>query len=303
MWLGAKETDQRMLEAYNCDFDPKAFDPQRSMVRKAIILAAGMGARLRDRGRQTPKGCLCLGEKPILEESIVRLLATGIQRIVIVTGHLAEQFEPLQARYRGAVQLVHNPHFADSGSMYSLSCARHCVDEDFLLLESDLVYERRALTTCLEHPSDSVVLLAGVSNTSDEVFVETRNGRLVAMSKTREHLGSEIPGEFVGICKISRSLFTVMLDTAAQRFAATRHMDYETDCLVAAARVIPVSCHVVEDLIWCEIDDESHLARARKLIYPAILAQKNTTVAPAPQGIRSQPPWSQRRLGEQRAGL
>ena len=240
------------------------------MVRTAIILAAGMGVRLKERGRLTPKGCLCLGEKSILEESIVQLLAVGIQRIVIVTGYLAEQFEPLQARYRGAVQLVHNPHFADSGSMYSLYCARHCVDEDFLLLESDLVYERRALTTCLEHPSDNVVLLAGFSNTSDEVFVETRNGRLVAISKSREHLGSEIPGEFVGICKISRSLFTVMLDTAAQRFGATRHMDYETDCLVAAARVMPVSCHVVEDLIWCEIDDESHLARARNQIYPTV---------------------------------
>ena len=94
-----------------------------------------------------------------------------------------------------------------------------------------------------------------------------------------------------------------MLDTAAKRFAATRHMDYETDCLVAAARVKAVSCHVVEDLIWCEIDDESHLARARELIYPTILEQQNTTVAPARQGIRSRPAWSQRRLGEQRAGL
>ena len=259
-----------MLDAYNSDFDPKAFDPQRSMVRKAIILAAGMGARLKDRGRQTPKGCLCLGEKPILEESIERLLATGIQRIVIVTGHLAEQFEPLQARYRGAVQLVHNPHFADSGSMYSLSCARHCVDEDFLLLESDLVYERRALTACLEHPSDNVLLLAGLSNTSDECFVETHDGRLVAISKSQESLGAEVSGEMVGICKISQSLFSVMLNVAEQRFGTTRHMDYETDGLVSAARDVAISCPVVEDLMWCEIDDETHLARARNEIYPVV---------------------------------
>ncbi|MFV2069690.1 MAG: hypothetical protein ACC645_22215, partial [Pirellulales bacterium] len=43
-----------------------------------------------------PKGCLCLGEHPIIEESILRLLAVGIEQIVIVTGHLAEQFEPLR---------------------------------------------------------------------------------------------------------------------------------------------------------------------------------------------------------------
>ena len=93
-------------------------------VRTAIILAAGMGVRLKDRGKLTPKGCIRLGEKSIIEESVLRLLGVGIQRIVIITGHLAEQFEHLQTRYGQTVQLVHNPHFADSGSMYSLYCAR-----------------------------------------------------------------------------------------------------------------------------------------------------------------------------------
>ena len=229
-----------------------------------------MGVRLKDRGKLAPKGCMCLGEKSIVEESVLRLLGVGIQRIVIVTGHLAEQFEHLQTRYGQTVQFVHNPHFADSGSMYSLYLARHCVEGAFLLLESDLVYERRALTTCLEHPADNAVLLSGFSNSSDEVFVETQDGRLVEMSKNRERLGTEVLGELVGICKIPRSLFEVMLDAATKRFRTTRHVDYETDCLVAAARLMPLSCPVVEDLIWCEIDDESHLARARNLVYPAV---------------------------------
>ena len=236
----------------------------------AIILAAGMGVRLKEQGKLMPKGCMRLGEKTIVEESVLRLLAVGIERIIIVTGHLAEQYEPLRDRYPQAVQLVHNPHFADSGSMYSLYCAGHCVDEDFLLLESDLVYERRALTACLESPSDNVVLLSALSKSSDEVFVETRAGELVAMSKNRDHLGDEILGALVGICKISRSLFSVMLSTAEQRFLTTRHMDYETDCLVAAARDMPIPCSVVEDLMWCEIDDETHLTRARNLIYPFV---------------------------------
>jgi 2-aminoethylphosphonate-pyruvate transaminase len=156
--------------------------------------------------------------------------------------------------------------------MYSLYCARHSVNEAFLLLESDLVYERRALSICLEHPSDNVVLLSGFSNSSDEVFVETRDGRLVDMSKIRKRLGSEVSGEIVGISKISRSLFALMLDTAAKRFHTTRHMDYETDCLVAAAQCTHLSCPVVEDLIWCEIDDESHLARARNEVYSVVQA-------------------------------
>ena len=252
------------------NFDTESSEPLPTVVRTAIILGAGMGVRLKDRGELTPKGCMCLGEKSIVEESVLRLLAVGIERIVIVTGHHAEQYEPLQDRYHQTVLLVHNPHFADSGSMYSLYCARHCVDEAFLLLESDLVYEPRALTTCLENPSENVVLLAGFSKTSDECLVETRNGRLVAISKNRESLGTEVRGEMVGICKISPSLFSAMLEMAEQRFGTTRHVDYETDCLVAAAWGVPISCPVVEDLVWCEIDDETHLARARDEIYPVV---------------------------------
>ncbi len=246
-----------------------------------------MGVRLKDRGNLTPKGCMRLGEKSIIEESVLRLLGVGIQRIVIVTGHLAEQFEHLQTRYSQTVQLVHNPHFADSGSMYSLYCARHCVDEAFLLLESDLVYECRALTTCLEYPRDNVVLLSGFSKSSDEVFVETQDGCLVEMSKNRERLGTEISGELVGICKISRSLFAVMLDAATKRFRTTRHMDYETDCLVAAARLMPVSCVVVEDLLWCEIDDETHLDRARNEVYPVVQEDDAKADVHDSQGLRS----------------
>ena len=62
-----------------------------------------------------------------------------------------------------------------------------------------------------------------------------------------------------------------MLDTADQRFRETRHLDYETDWLVsAAARHMPISCPMVEDLMWCEIDDETHLAHAQNEVYPLV---------------------------------
>ena len=226
-----------------------------------------------------PKGFLRLGDRPIIEESIARLLEVGVRRIVIVTGHMAGFYHALQARYPDVVQLVHNPYYADSGSMYSLYCARRYVREDFLLLESDLIYERQALTTLLEYPEDedNVVLLSGFTKSGDEVFVETNSGYLVAMSKDRDSLGPHVAGELVGISKISQRLYRVMLQKAFERFHTTRHIDYETDCLVAAARVIPVNCHVVEDLAWSEMDDERQLIRARDKVYPAILQRDNQT--------------------------
>ncbi len=259
-----------MTDSLSFDAILKTDKPPSFPIRSAVILAAGMGARLKGRTKFTPKSFVRLGDKTILEESILRLLDVGIQRIVIVTGYLSEQFEPLKARYGGKVELVHNPHFADSGTLYSLSCARELVEESFLLLEADLVYERRALTTCLEHPSDNVLLVAGFSNTSDEYFVESRNGDLLTISRNRESLGAEVRGEMVGICKISYSLFSQMLPTSDYRFQTTRHLGYEMDGLISAARDMPISCPVVDDLVWCEIDDETQYAHARDNIYPVV---------------------------------
>jgi len=111
----------------------------------AVILAAGMGRRLADEYADSPKGFLALGGKSIVEELIDKLVVVGIQRVVIVTGYLAEFYDELAASRPGVLETVHNPHYFESGSGYSLYCARHLLDENFLLLESDLVRASSAL--------------------------------------------------------------------------------------------------------------------------------------------------------------
>ncbi len=78
-----------MLNNHNLYHYEKHITSHRIPIRMAIILATGLGVRLKDLYRLTPKGCLRLGEKSIIEESIISLLGTGIERIVIVTGLLA----------------------------------------------------------------------------------------------------------------------------------------------------------------------------------------------------------------------
>jgi len=236
----------------------------------AVILAAGMGSRLGERGRMRPKGFLQLGERPIIEESLERLRDAGIGHVVIVTGHCANWYEDLAHSSAGFVSTVHNPQYANSGSMYSLYCAREHVDEDFLLLESDLIYERRAITELLGYPRDNGILLSGATNSGDEVFVETTGEKLLSMSKQRDALGS-VAGELVGVTKISLPLYTTMLSLAEAAFGENLRYDYETDCLVAAAARYPVFCHLVADVAWAEIDDDRHWRRAVDQVYPAIL--------------------------------
>jgi len=241
----------------------------KTAVTTAVILAAGMGTRLRGELEDRPKGFLELGHRPIITESIERLAATGIDDVIIVTGHCADYYERLANHSGGLVRTVHNDRFADSGSMYSLYCARGLLAADFLLLESDLIYEPRALDVLLAHPAGDAILLSGPTHAGDEVYVETRDGQLVAMSKDRAALG-DVAGELVGITKVSAALFGVMQRISTDAFASSLRFDYETDCLVAAATEHAIACPVVEDLVWGEIDDPAHLQRARDTVYPEI---------------------------------
>jgi len=242
-------------------------------VDTAVILAAGMGSRLASEMDDRPKGLMVLGDRPIIEESISKLFQAGIERVVLVTGHMRETYEAFAAGFPGNVETVHNERFYDSGSMYSLYCARHLLEGDFLLLESDLIYEDRALKETLEAEGDSCILLSDWTESGDEVFVCARDGRLMDMSKDRSSLPEPPVGELVGITRISAELFQKMTEFSAGAFERDLMVDYETDCLVGVAPVHLIECHVVEGLLWAEIDDPDHLARARGLVYPAIRAR------------------------------
>jgi choline kinase len=238
-------------------------------MKTAVILAAGMGTRLRTAHVDMPKGFIELGGKPIIEQSIARLEQAGIRDIVIVTGYAAEYYHKLAVRYDGMIRIVHNPDYAESGSMYSLFCARDVIDDDFLLLESDIVYESRALDVLIDHESPDAVLLSGPTHAGDEVYIEAPNGLLLNMSKDQSALGS-VAGELVGISKISHGLHGYMNRLAREQFNDSYYYDYETDCLVAAARNWEIVCPLVTDLVWAEIDDPAHLERARKEVWPRL---------------------------------
>lgn len=209
---------------------------------KACILAAGMGTRLGP--LEHPKGFLRLGSDPIVVESLARLRAIGIHDIVIVTGHLAQFYEALPN-----VTCVPNPDYAKTGSLQSLRAAAGHLTEDFLLLESDILYEQRALDTLLREKGDAI-LLSGPTGAGDEVWVEAPDGYLVRLGK---HLAGGT-GELVGICRITPGLLTRL----------TEGVHYE-DALNACAPTHRIACPLVPDLAWCEIDHADHLRRARAI--------------------------------------
>lgn len=92
---------------------------------KAIILAAGLGTRLRPMTENTPKALVKVNQKPLVEYQIEFLKERGIDDIIIVVGYLKEQFDYLKEKY--GVRLVFNDKYADYNNFYSLYLDRKSV--------------------------------------------------------------------------------------------------------------------------------------------------------------------------------
>jgi 2-aminoethylphosphonate-pyruvate transaminase len=240
-------------------------------VDTALILAAGRGIRLGPMGSLVPKGFLQPDPRrpPIIVESIQRLNSRGVKRVVLVTGHLRGFYDELAAHPDRVasieIEVVHNPRYADSGSLYSLGCARDRVTDDCLVLESDLVYESRALDAALDSPRADVVVVSGPTGSGDEVYVCAQRERITDISKNPGRTESSV-GELVGISRLSHPLFERMVAQADLDPSA----EYETGGLARLAAEYPVYWARIADLVWGEIDTPAHFERVQTLSYPKL---------------------------------
>ena len=261
-----------------------------SKINTAVILAAGMGIRLRNVIGLCPKGLLEIDGKTLIIRSLERLKKEGINRVIMVTGFQKTMYHKhlLPQASLPNIEFVHSSRFAETGSMHSLFVAKDVLQDDFLLLESDLLYESRALPSVLNYEGPDVVLASGKTGSNDEVFIygkndgnrpvketscNTSSGDITAISKQpRPHL--EVQGELVGISKISQNLFQMMCTQHEENLTFPCNNHYE-ECISDVSSGQAVHFLRVDDLVWTEIDDQSHFDRAVKIIYPGIIQQEN----------------------------
>jgi choline kinase len=232
-------------------------------ITKAVILAAGMGLRMKEMGEEIPKGFIRLGKTPIIEHSLKALVSCGIQEILIVTGHKGGYYEKLKETYP-EIRTVENNKFADTGTMYSLWCARDFVDSDFILLESDLIYAPGEIARILNAPYSNCLLLSGTTHAGDEVYVEAIENRVSQISKDRSQVSNSV-GEYIGIAKISKNLYSRLNQVAEPQFESKPKLSYDMDCLVQVANESPIHFLCMDGLDWAEIDDLTQLERAQKV--------------------------------------
>ena len=83
------------------------------MITTSVILAAGLGSRLRPYTDHHPKGFISLHGQPIVVASIKKLLAVGMTRIIIGTGYMKGHYEELQTKYT-EIECVENSEFSEN---------------------------------------------------------------------------------------------------------------------------------------------------------------------------------------------
>jgi len=242
----------------------------------AIILAAGLGARMGPRGRLQPKGMLKIGGLPLVRQSVATLQGCGVNRIVIVTGHLADQYEAEFAR--DAVTLIHNPHYATTGSLLTLSVGLKGQVGPCIILESDLIYAPQALDPLSKNAN--CLVTSGPTGAGDEVYVWAKNdpsgeAQLIEISKQKAALPEAPFGELVGITGLNGEAVARMPKVAARVLARNPDEHYEHG-LVALAREMPIEVARIDDLPWAEVDDEAMLTRATEQVYPRIARARST---------------------------
>lgn len=167
------------------------------MIHRAVVLAAGLGSRLREGGVDLPKPLQVVGGETLLVRTVTTLAGAGIDEVWVVVGFRADEVEaairaeaPRWAALGVAVHAVINPAYEQSNGV-SVLCARGIVEGPFLLSMSDHVYDvavARAAVTADMTAGDLWLCvdrrLADIYDPDDATKVRTEDDRIVDIGKT-----------------------------------------------------------------------------------------------------------------------
>ena len=149
-------------------------------VKRAVILAAGEGKRMRPVTLRTPKPLVRVNGVRMIDTAIRALMANGIYEIYVVVGYLKEQFGALVRDYPGVV-LIENPYYDTCNNISSLYAAREHL-EDAIITDADLIIRNpRVLAPRFERSGYNAVWTDGPT---DEWLLTVEGGVVSSCSRT-----------------------------------------------------------------------------------------------------------------------
>jgi HAD superfamily hydrolase (TIGR01450 family) len=124
-----------------------------------VILAAGIGSRLRPMTNTKPKCLVTTAGMPILRYQIDAYIAAGINEIVLVIGYEGGAIRDYCKHLKGIqIHIVENPDYETTNNMYSLYLTRHLVNGGaFILNNADLSIDHTIVSDLLASPSEDAI--------------------------------------------------------------------------------------------------------------------------------------------------
>ncbi len=130
---------------------------------QAIILAAGMGRRLKDLTQDNTKCMVKVNGVTLIERMLRQIEKYSMERIVIVVGYEGQKLVDYIATLdiKTPIEYVNNPIYDKTNNIYSLGLAKDkLLEKDTLLFESDLIFEDSLIDALLDDPRDTLALVS-----------------------------------------------------------------------------------------------------------------------------------------------
>ncbi|MDQ8765816.1 NTP transferase domain-containing protein [Streptococcus ruminantium] len=154
---------------------------------RAIILAAGMGTRLRPLTLTTPKSLIKIGDETLIERQIRFLKEVNIDEIIVVTGYLSEKFHFLEDKY--GVRLVYNDKYDVYNNLYTMYLVREYL-RDAYVIDADNYLSKNFLHNTMQQSTyfsayktnfkNEWLLKCNFDNLVEEIVVASGEGSILS---------------------------------------------------------------------------------------------------------------------------
>ena len=244
------------------------FDNKR--ITTALLLAAGTGSRLFPLTRYSPKCLTLVNEKSILERLVIGFKKKGFKRLVIVTGYQEICIKEFLGTISGnmTIEYVYSPLYRTTNNIYSLWMARKIINEPFVLVESDLVFDISQLDKMIFPDRIAIAPMAPWMNGTTVSINQAQqincfhNDKASRLNKDRY--------KTVNIYSFSLATWHAIIERLNQYIAANKvNCYYETVFgeMVADGN-LSLQTVLFDNKLWYEIDTIEDLVEAEKL-FPA----------------------------------
>lgn len=241
---------------------------------KALILAAGRGSRLGEYTKDVPKGMVSINEDTIVGHTIRLLKETGTEPIAIVTGYKGEKYKQM---FPNLIQF-HNRNWESSSSLKSLLVAREWIDDDSIIVYSDVIFESTLIEQLRNVEGDFVVPSnknflplweKRFSNPLDDLesFSYNENYLLTDIGQKVKDI-KMIQGQFLGVFKVTRNGMNRLVKILENSNEIIQNMDITSMFRLLISSGEKVKTFNYNDM-WFEVDtifDKKLLERTGALL-------------------------------------